>query len=198
MLMMRRNPILIIGLAALLLIGGYYAFSRYLVSKLDGAGSINSPQAGGTQNLLQYSSENGVSFMYPDTYELSSRTEGGAEDRWDVLVLLPKGYVPPQGSEGPPAIVMSVFEHEAGTPLETWVKNDPRSNYQLSPDGRLDAVRVGGQPAVAYRHSGLYETDAVAVAHQGTMFVFSAGWIGADDPIRADFQNLLSTVHFSL
>src|SRR3989344_6081576 len=48
---------------------GYFFFSQYLVSRLDGTGGVQTLQT----TMQQYSSEDGVSFMYPGTYELSSR-----------------------------------------------------------------------------------------------------------------------------
>jgi len=91
-----------------------------------------------------------------------------------VLVLLPKGYAPPQGGEAPPAISMSVFSNVEGLSLEQWIKGDNRSNFKLSQDGVLASTTVGGEPALAYTHSGLYETDAVVVSRRGKLFLFEA------------------------
>jgi hypothetical protein len=194
MLMMRRNPVLACLVLLALLFSGYYLFSQYLVSKLDGTGGVTAPAV--EENWRQYASEDGVSFSYPDTYELSSRTSSNGGDTWDVLLLLPKGYVPPQNGEGPPAIIVSVFPASSDTSLETWVRTDNRSGYELSQDGYLTKTAVGGQPALVYRHSGLYETDAVAVLVGGKVFLFSAGWLEQGDQIRADFQKMLTTVQF--
>src|SRR3989344_4569950 len=148
--------------------------------------------------MLRYSSEEGVSFLYPDTYELSSRTEGNGERSWDVLVLLPKGYVPPQNGEGPPVIALSIFNNVEGYPLETWIKGDAKSNWKLAADpGGLGSMTVGGEPALAYKYSGLYETSAVAVAHGGKIFLFEAGWPAPPDRIVEGFQNLLNTGNFA-
>jgi hypothetical protein len=183
-----------IGIAVVVVLGaGWYFFSTYLVSKLDGTGGVQVPQT----TLVQYGSEEGVSFLYPNTYELSSRTDGNAEREWDVLLLLPKGYVPPQGGEGPPAIAVSIFPNTEGTGLEAWVKGDARSNYKLSSTGALTAGVVGGEEALFYQHSGLYETDAVAVAKGGKIYLFSAGWLSGEDQIRSDFQELIKTVQFN-
>ena len=149
--------------------------------------------------MLRYSFEEGVSFLYPDTYGLSSRTDGNGERSWDVLVLLPEGYVPPQNGEGPPAISVSVFSNVERYPLETWIKGDAKSNWKLAaPDAMLKNITVGGEPALAYRYSGLYETNAVAVARGGRLFLFEVGWLAPGDRIVGDFQNLLDTVEFTL
>jgi len=178
--------VLAVGFAAVFLA------SRYLVSKLDGTGGVHAPA------LEQYSSEDGVSFMYPEKYELSSRQDGNAERAWDVLVLLPKGYVPPVGGEGPPAISMSIFANPEKIALDKWVLGDARPNWKLATDpGGLGSRMVGGEAAFVYKHSGLYETDAVAVAHGGKIFLFEAGWMTPQDAIRTDFENLLNTVQFN-
>lgn len=178
----------IVALAA-----GYYLFSNYLVSRLDGRGEVPA------QSELQlYSSEEGLSFKYPVSYELSSRTEGSAERQWDVLVLLPKGYVPPQGGEGPPAITIGIFDNPEHLSLDAWIKGDARSNWKLAPDNaHLAQTTVGGEEALSYQHGGLYMQDAVAVMHNGKVYLFEGGWMNSDDQIRRDFANMLDTVQFN-
>ena len=120
-----------------------------------------------------------------------------AERQWHVLVLLPDGYVPPQGGEGPATIVIQHVPNPEGTSLEDWVKGDSRSNYKLAAEGAaLEPVTVGGQVGVRYQHSGLYETDAVVVARGNDIFLFSASWLTPQDATRAELQQLLSTVEF--
>lgn len=188
------KKIVVTILAVALALGvGWYFFSGYLVSKLDGTGGVSAPQ----EQMEQYSSEDGVQFQYPNRYELSSRTEGNAERQWDTLVLLPKGYVPPVGGEGPPTISMSVFQNPEGFSASEWVKGDARSNWKLTVDDRASkSMVVGGQPALWYHYSGLYETDSVAVAHKGKIFLFSVGWLEPQDQIRTDFNQLVSGVQF--
>jgi hypothetical protein len=176
------------------LVGGAWAGSRYLVSKLDGTGGVQTPLS----NMLQYSSEEGISFLYPDTYEITSRTEGTAERQWDVLVFLPKGYVPPQGGEGPPTIALSIFDNPEDLELEQWIKSDARSNWKLAAENAMLAgTNMGGVPALAYQHSGLYETTAVAAALDGKIYLFSVGWLTPEDKQLEDFSHILSTVTFN-
>ncbi len=174
------------------LFAAYYLFSIYIVSKLDGSGVVPPPSEG----MQQYSSEDGVTFMYPDSYRLTSENHTVGSFTWDSLVLIDKDYVPPTNGEGPTAISMSVFDNAEGLPLEQWIKNEPRSNYQLSKDGTFTKGTIGGEPSLAYQYSGLYENDAVAVAHNGKIFVFSDSWSQTVDPIRHDFNTILSSVQF--
>lgn len=187
---MTTQKIIVSALLVCIAVFGVAFFSaRYLVSRLDGRGSVPAPQT-----LVPYSSEEGVSFMYPDVYVLSSHA--GTAGDGDTLVLLPRGVTVPPNSDGPPAITLTVIRN-ATTPLEQWIRTDSRSNFALSPDHVLGSTAVGGQPAYLYRHSGLYEYDAFAVAHAGKIYVFEAGWNAPSDRIRLDFQNLVSSVQFT-
>ena len=149
-----------------------------------------------TQTMRQYSSEDGVRFMYPDTYRLSSATHAVGGVSWDSLELVDKNTTVPQNSDGPESISVSVFANPKGLSLEEFVKSDARGNYRLSADGTLTKAFVGSEPSLAYRYSGLYENDAVAVARNNKIFIFSVGWAQLNDPIRQDFSKLLTTVTF--
>ncbi|MBP7770646.1 MAG: hypothetical protein KA066_01895 [Candidatus Pacebacteria bacterium] len=191
---MNKNALIWALVVAVFATGAYFLLSNSTASLPGDTAATTTPQTA----LEQYSSEDGYSFMYPNTYELSSRTEGNAERQWDVLVLLPKGYVPPQNGEGPPAISLSVFSNTEGLSLDAWVQGDARSNWKLIVDERASRpMTVGGEPALWYHYSGLYEVDSVAVAHGGKIFLFSGDWLDPSDQIRADFNNLIKTVQFS-
>jgi len=173
---------------------GYYAFSRYLVSRLDGAGGVVAPRS----DLVVFESDHiGISFKYPNIYEATTTHAGNAERDWHAVVLLPKGYMPPQGGEGPPAITLQDIPNPESLGLEAWVKGDARSNYKLSGDGAMTAGQIDGAEAIFYAHSGLYEFDAAAVAHDGKVFLFEVSYDTQHNPIRSDFQNLLKTVQFT-
>jgi hypothetical protein len=90
-----------------------------------------------------------------------------------------------------------VVNDPTNTPLDVWVKNSSISNFNLSATKTLASTTLGGEPAVKYLYSGLYENDAVAVAHGGKKYLFFGSWAGAEDPIRSDFQSLLKTVKFN-
>ena len=77
------------------------------------------------------------------------------------------------------------------------MRTNDASNFIFSLDGVLRPTTVGGHDARAYRYSGLYENDAVAVMGNGAVYFFSAGWIAEDDPIRADFQTMLESIRFN-
>jgi hypothetical protein len=144
-----------------------------------------------------YSSEHlELSFDHPNFYDIQSQHAGNEEREWHVLVFVPKNYIPPQGGEGPATITISVFDNPERTPLETWIRGDARSNFKLSEDGALTPVVVGGESGLSYRHSGLYEADAVAVQHDQRIYVFAAQWQTPEDETREQLKDLLKTVKF--
>ena len=85
---------------------GAVSGARYLVGHLNGTGNPPAQRSA----LLQYSSEDSISFMYPESYELASQRQGTSSEAYDVLALLPRGYTPPVDSEAPPSISLAVFQ----------------------------------------------------------------------------------------
>ncbi len=155
------------------------------------------PSAPVSESRIFESTHLGLKFEYPSSYEATSTHMGNAERGWHAVVLLPAGYTPPQGGEGPPAITVQDIPNPEGLALEAWILGDARSNWKLAAqDGGLGSTTVGGEPALSYKHSGLYETSAVAVAHGDKIYLFEAGWLTPEDKIRTDFEKLLDTVQF--
>lgn len=188
--MMARNGIFAAIVVLALAAGGYLYFSGYQIGGLDGTGAA--PQ----EHTLRYSSREGYSFAYPDTYELSSRAETAGTEVWHTAALVPRGYVPPQNGEGPPSITVSIYGNAEGLPLEQFLRSEPKTNFALS-DQNLAPTTVGGKPALAYVYSGLYENDAVAAAVGDRVYVFAAGWMQANDRIRRDFRDIIKSVQFT-
>ncbi len=156
---------------------------------------IPRPAVAPQEHTLQYASEDGYTFQYPDTYELSSRP--GAAGDGDALVLLPRGYIPPMGGEGPPTIAVQVFQNTHNLDLDTWMTTDIRANWHLSKPGGAKRIVVGGEPANAYGFSGLYETKAVLVAKNDKVYLFTVGWLTPTDQNVRDFDALIKTVEFN-
>jgi hypothetical protein len=159
----------------------------------------NTSAPGANPIQVYSSSELGISFEYPAAdYHINLHTEGTAEREWHTLVLIPKDYAEaPGGGEGPPAIAISMFDNIEGLSLEQWVRGDARSNFKLSNDQRLASTSIGGSPALKYSHSGLYETDAIAVSRGSKIYLLSVGWLTPQDLTRADFQDLYTSLQFT-
>lgn len=138
----------------------------------------------------------GIRFEYPKVYTLTSRHEFYEGQESHILTILNASTTVPDMSEGP--IAMSVIEIPVATStnLETWIREHSISNFALSPDKTFASTTVAGEPALAYRHSGLYEFDAVAVKHNAKIYVLSTSWMNQNDAIRQDFKDLLASVTF--
>lgn len=142
----------------------------------------------------------GIRFEYPRTYTFESYPLEDESTSWNSLMLVrtkEKLEAEANGaSEGPVAITIGIFPNDANLSAEAWVRGDPHSNYALSNNQPLKPITVGGESAVSYTHSGLYESDAVVAAYGRFIYLFEVGWMDANDSIRADFQNLLKSVQF--
>ncbi len=143
------------------------------------------------------SNEIGLAFTYPPTYDLNARHDSFNGMPVQILTLIDASSTVPDMSKGPTAISIIKVARPATTTLEQWVRDSSITNFYLSPDKKITQTTVAGQPALAYRYSGLYESDAVAVEHSGAVYIFAASWMKADDAIRTDFKNLLSSVTFT-
>ena len=96
--------------------------------------------------------------------------------------------------EGPIGITIEVFENVNTETAKEWVQNNTRSNYILpNSGGELSEVVIGGLPAVGYSWSGLYEADAIVVATDQYVYMFSGTYITETDLIRDDFLEFINT-----
>jgi len=172
----RYSAIALVALVVLL--GGYFLWSNAQSKRFD-------------SNALE------LSFSYPKSYTISGHTEEGPERTWDVLVLQQESTTPPpQNSEGPPTISIIVLDNSTGLTLENWIRGSAFSNFNLGGEV-LASTTIGGEPALAYHYSGLYENDAVAVLHGTKIYFFSVGWLTEGDEIREDFRDILKSVVFA-
>ncbi len=193
--MNRNRGIAAAVVLAALLIGGVYLFR---------SGRPAGTAAPGTDWKTYSSLKLGLSFNYQAYYYLEEKALGSGERRHYALILtedtdenrrVRQGLE--EGREGPPAISIDAYQNDLdGYGAEIWIKNTNFSDFKLS-DGNLAPVMIGGESGLAYRSTGLYETDNSVVARPGYVYRFAAGWLTAEDRIRSDFQELLQSVRFS-
>ncbi len=177
------------AIAALLLIGGgYWVWSTMAASGPEPVTEVEDNE--------YHSAQYGISFTYPEQYTMTEHDEGTGERMMHTIVLINKEYADGGGMEGPPAIAVTVFENPENLSLQNWITTTSYSNYKLATDETLHATSVGGQAALSYAHSGLYETDAVVVMNNGRVYMFTAGWLTVQDDIRSDLEKILSSVEF--
>jgi predicted Zn-dependent protease len=153
--------------------------------------------AGGPTGPDAYASRAaGVGFEYPQGYVLQEHVEEQEDQTWHIVLLTDEDDDPaPPGGEGPPSITMIAFDNPQGLSAEAWVKSSAFSNFNLS-DEQIASSTIGGEPAVTYHYSGLYENDAAVITTEEKIYFFNVGWLAADDQIREDFRFLLDHVVF--
>lgn len=158
-----------------------------------------------TTSPRTYGSETyGISFSYPAKYLVTEFEEGTGERGRHTLVLIEDteenrailaGERP--GTEGPPTIVVGIFQNDLdGYTAESFVKNTSFSNFKLS-DGALEEATVGGEGALRYDATGLYENKNAVVARTKYVYMFTAYYNSPDDPILSDFEEVLASVSFN-
>jgi hypothetical protein len=108
----------------------------------------------------------------------------------EVLELWNQADYPHRASlpETPPLITITVYNNTRRLPLSAY-KGELSHN-----DDRL--ITVGGQPAIAYTSTGLYESDNVLLSSADGRYVFRlrGSYMDANAPIRQDFQNVVSSL----
>ncbi len=141
--------------------------------------------------------ELGLNFKYLPKYFLQERDLGTAARAHTALILTEIAEEEVKNGEGPVSITIDVYQNDfAHDTPESWIRNNSDSNFKLS-DGILRPFSVGGEPALVYRWSGLYEGDSVVVVHGRHLYSFTVTHLTHEDEIGTDFNDLLSTVSFT-
>lgn len=147
----------------------------------------------------------GLSFSYPASYFVEEKNIGNGErEIYQIELtadtqenrLVREGKTPPR--EGPTAITITNYQNNLDNlSVEQWVKNTNDSNFKLSPDGKIEAVRIAGtHEALTYHWSGLYEGTTIAFAHNTSINTLSVTYISPNDQIVKDFDIVKSSLEF--
>lgn len=174
-----------IALILLVIIAGGLFFAERAVAPENGAQN----QSG----LQKYSSEKyGISFSYPETYELNEVDAPGNGMRiHHSVVLINKADLPlPADGEGPPAITIDIYQNNLDNQTtEGWIKNTSASNFKQS-EGKLTETKISGLPALSYRWSGLYEGTTIALAQPNWVYTFTVTYLEMGADIIQDFVKI--------
>src|SRR3989344_534802 len=147
--------------------------------------------------MLYSSAVYGISFQYPESYELQEREVGNGERYHYSIVLIDKEALAniPQNGEGPPTINVNIFQNNLDQrTVEQWVRSTNDSNFKLSPDGTPVPTTVADTPALSYIVDGLYRSNVVVFAHGDNIIMFNGQWLPWDGQIRADFGRGLASL----
>ncbi len=148
-----------------------------------------------SQTLKTYNiKELGLSFNYPDTYNLIEEDAGSNQRKNTRLTLMDKGFTPPIGGEGPKTINIDIYQNniDKQTP-ENWIKNNSNSNYKLG-DGVIKQTTIDGKPALEYSWSGLYNGVTIVFEHNENIVAVSGTYLEVGDRIVKDYKNLLASI----
>jgi len=196
------KKIILVGVAVLVLVGGYFLYSS----------SFNGKESGEAEYTVFADSEIEIQFEYktkPDGYVLEDLTSfiGEQQDGTEVLKVFrlmnarEKAELEASegGREGPPVITLMVFKNLKNQSASQWVDTFPIfSNINLViGEINRDAV-AGGANAVRYRTDGLYQGENVVVAHGGYIYLFNGAFLEENSTIHKDFLDLIDSVEFIL
>lgn len=173
-------------IALLLAIGGYMWYDKNRIP-----------------DLVTYSNSSyGVSFQYPDDFELTETPMAQGNGTGTLVTILEKGTVIPRNGEGPTAIAIAMYEGAPAasrqqSPAQVWIANSPYSNFKLSQMTAPGKTEIGGQDGYLYTWDGLYQGTTVVTEHDGIILSFTVTYDGETDMEKREvFTDLVESVEF--
>lgn len=148
----------------------------------------------------QYVNETyGISFEYPNTYQLREIEVGNAERAHYSITLADAEALRnlPEAGEGPPSITVDIFQNDIdGLSVDMWLKNSNNSNFKLSPDDVIEPATLGGEPALSYTWDGLYRGKSTVATHRDSIIMVSGQFMTPEDQIVKDYEQVISSLTF--
>lgn len=145
----------------------------------------------------------GLSFVYPGNYFIVERDlSTGERERHSIMLIedtpgnraLVSGGV--EGAEGPTAITIDIFQNDLDSnDADSFIENVSESNFKLA-KGDVYGRSVGGDLAIGYGWSGLYEGKSLVVARPDWVYMFSVTYLTPEDEILGDFEDVLEFTSF--
>lgn len=151
--------------------------------------ALSVPVASSTYSNAKF----GVSFAYAPNLLLSERDLVVNGSGVHLVAINQKKEGQYAAGEGDPGINISIFPNPAHMPLPEWLQS--MHNGSTGGFDYKEAI-IGGERAIIYTATGLYESDNAAIAKGNFVYVFSGSWITRSDALLKVFSSLLSTVHF--
>lgn len=180
--------------AVLIILGGIYFFTR------EAQPNTNTNQTEVLPVKNYTNEEYGISFSYPEGYELSERDlAGSAQRKRHVVTLIASDKLPaPQDGEGPISISLLFVQNNLDKQTaEKWVRGSSDSNFKLSPDGGTAKVSFAGKDGIIYRWDGLYNGETTALAGDAWIYAISVTFDAENDPIVRDYHQVLNSIRFT-
>lgn len=195
-----NGRLVLVGIVLFFLAAAVFAYTRNTSPRASGGGT-ETPTLSETQaaNEKTYANADyGLSFKYPLRYRLVEFDAPGSEQRaHHVIALTYEDNLPiPENAEGPPMITIDLFQNDLDSQTaEDWIRNTSASNFKLG-EMRLSTTTVGGEEALSYRWSGLYEGTSIVVAKPAWIYMFSVTYLEPGADIVQDFVKVRDSVRF--
>lgn len=187
---------IIIGLVVAVVIigGGYYYYS----SQQEKVAAV---EALGPSDTRPYrSEEHGISFSYPEEYEISERdlAPTSAGERHVVTLVTQADANLPEGGEGPKSIeLMFIQNDKASLTTDKWVRNSSDSNFNLSPDKGTATIKIADKEGLMFRWNGLYNGETTVAAGREWIYVVSVTFDNENDQIVKDYRSILNSIRLT-
>ncbi len=145
-----------------------------------------------------------LSFSYltsPDGYVLIKNDQKWPENKVSSISLFNKRYYewfsePGFLGEGPPAIIISVFNNPSHLTASAWAEaNSLESNIKLISSPPTKATIKEGE-GIFYVVDGLYLFDTYVIVRDDKIYLLSGAYLEKDDKYYDSFTKLVSTIFF--
>lgn len=144
--------------------------------------------------------EYGLTFSYPDGYDIREQEpeEGETTSLVYQYTLQPTSDTAvastTEAAEGLPVISVQIYTNPDGQSAA-----DRGSAMTDFLDGEIpltegEPITVGDYEGISYRTDGLYAANVVWLSTDAYLYRLAGEFITEDDPIMADFQNILDSV----
>jgi hypothetical protein len=170
----KNKKLFIIAGITVLLIVGVLAWLSY------------SPEAKTGSLNYTYASENyGLSFVYPENYEIKESYISDPQAPRNAITL--------SDQSGGELIKIEIFSNSLSqTPLKAWIMQSPASLYGQS-DGQLIEASIDGTPAYSYTLTGESQGKVTVFEHNGYIVSISGEYEDGSEA-RRDYNRLISNI----
>ncbi len=156
----------------------------------------------GSRDITKVDAEAGITFSYPAGYALQEILPV-PQDHRDLVksfVLMPQEdydiVSTLEGTEGPPAITILVFNNPEGLSIDAWMKKPDIIQYIPPQAQEPNPIEVDGEFAVLFEADGLYRSDNVIVAHDTRIVLMSGAFMDTESPQRTVFAGMVKSFRF--
>lgn len=150
-------------------------------------------------------SEYGFSFMYPTKGEsdyviATSSDQTIGNQVFSASVFSTSEYdsfkETTSATEPPPSLTIEVFSNPTNMALETWIKSNKLSNFDLSTEKTIKTVTLGNNQFLLYQWDGLYRSNTYAYLQDGYVYLFANMYADTNSSMRKDMEVVLGSLHF--